>query len=147
LKAAFDTSVLVAAVVADHPRHDVAIAWLRSRRRVQRFASCHAMAETWSVLTRLPLDVPISGDVARRVVERLATKIDMVAPSAALYAAALDRCARLGARSGAVFDALHLLTAEGKKADVLLTFNERDFARLATDASPRIVVPSASEAP
>jgi predicted nucleic acid-binding protein len=143
VKAAFDTSVLVAAVVEGHPQHAAALSWVGARRKLERVGSMHALAETWAVLTRLPmLDAPLSPGVARAVVDRLAKRIALTPPSAKLYAAALGRCEATGARSGAVFDALHLVTAEHAGVDVLLTFNLRDFERLAVATSPRIVDPA-----
>jgi len=49
-------------------------------------------------------------------------------------------------KSGAVFDALHLIAAERARADALLTFNPNDFSRLAQGERPKIVVPSAPPA-
>lgn len=58
-----------------------------------------------------------------------------------IYRDALDRCTSKGLRSGAIFDAVHLATAEAAGAEALVTFNERDFVRLSVAESPPIVVP------
>ena len=89
---AFDTSVLIAGVLAHHPFHTRA--WFR------------------------------------------------VNPAGtALYTDALARCAAHTLKSGMVFDALHLLDAEQAGAEVFLTFNASDFARLSNGPTPKIVVP------
>jgi len=143
VKAAFDTSVLVAALVAAHPKHDRAIRWVRAAAEGEIEAECswHAVAETWSVLTRLPIAPPISPELARAALERLGRHIPPAPLRDTVYRGAIERCAERGLRSGAVSDALHLVAAEQSGADVLLTFNAADFTRLATGSSPRILVP------
>lgn len=141
-KLAFDTSVLVAALVEDHPEHPRAVAWLRAPKGVARIASTHAFAETWAVLTAMPIEPRISGQVALTALQRLGQIVSFLPPENTTYAAAAARCSSLGLRSGAIFDALHLICAESAHATCLLTFNERDFVRLAETSSPRIVVPS-----
>lgn len=139
---AFDTSVLVAAIVESHPLHAAAIACLDTRRRTRRIASWHAIAEAWAVLTAMPLDPPVTGELARVVLERLRERIELIVPTARIYSTAVARCVALGQRSGAVFDALHLVTAEAHGADLLLTFNLRDFERLSIAGTPRVASPT-----
>lgn len=141
MKVAFDTSVLLAAVVDAHPHHARASWWMRTRRKLVRTASWHAYAEVWAVLTTLPIEPRITGDVASAVLERLRRTVDFVVPRSATYPAAVARCNARGLRSGAVYDALHLVTAETEGADLLLTFNIEDFLRLAEPDGPRILAP------
>jgi predicted nucleic acid-binding protein len=143
VKAAFDTSVLVAALVANHPRHERAIRWVRAaaERDIEAQCSWHAVAETWSVLTRLPITPAITPELARIAVERLTRHVTPIQLGEVEYRGAIARCAERGLRSGAVFDALHLIAAEQSRADLLLTFNASDFTRLAGAAGPRVVVP------
>lgn len=63
------------------------------------------------------------------------------ADAASLYLAAVERCATLGLVSGAIFVALHVVSAERWGADAILTFNESDLVRLSLPTSPRVVVP------
>ena len=139
----FDTSVLVAGVVAAHPMHERAFCWLEavSKRKVDGIMACHAMAELWSVLTRLPLASPLSGAMAEEAVKRVGRVIRPLAVTPTHYASAIRRCAERGQRSGSVFDALHLVIAETKRCEALITFNPSDFQRLAGPDGPRIVVP------
>jgi predicted nucleic acid-binding protein len=141
MKAALDTSVLVAAVVEDHPHHQRAVWWLRTGDPVERVASWHAYAEAWAVLTALPLEPRVTGEVAAAVLNRLAGAVRFLPCTKAVYSGAVSRCAARSLRSGAVYDALHLITAEGDDADLLLTFNIGDFTRLAEPGSPRILAP------
>ena len=143
MKAAIHTSVLVAAAVEDHPRHAAAISWIRTRRRIERLASWHAFAEAWAVLTVLPIDPAVSGETARLVLERLGKLVRFVVPTGKIYGRAASRCAALRLGSGAIFDAIHVATAEAEGADVILTYDEADFRRLARPEL-RIVVPAAA---
>ncbi len=143
MKVAFDTSVLVPALVRSHPWHSRAIIWLdaASQGTVQGTAGWHAIAETWSVLTRLPLKPGLSAERARLVVERLQDSLQLIEPTAETYEQALVRCAKKGLISGAVFDALHMVTAETAGAEFVLTFNPGDFDRLRDESGPGILVP------
>jgi predicted nucleic acid-binding protein len=141
MKVAFDTSLLVAALVEEHPVHERALWWLDPEREFARVACWHAYAESWAVLTSIPLDPPVSGQVAATVLDRVRSVIAFVPPRAGTYREAVARCAGIGLRSGAIYDAIHLLTAEAEKADIFLTFNEGDFTRLSIPGGPRIVVP------
>jgi predicted nucleic acid-binding protein len=142
-KLAFDTSVLVAALIEPHQFHARALRWIEgvSAGRARAECSWHAVAETWSVLTRVPLQPAISPALAEMAIERLLTSVEAVELDAETYRAAMRRCSERGLRSGAFFDALHLLSAERRGVDALVTFNRSDFERLTVDASPRLVVP------
>lgn len=143
MKVCFDTSVLVPALVSPHPFHARARCWVEAaaREEIQGVMGWHAAAETWSVLTRLPISPPVTARAAEQLVERLIQHIRPVAMTSALYRKAIRRCAERGERSGAIFDALHLVAAEVSRSDVLVTLNPADFERLSSENGPRIVVP------
>jgi len=141
VKVALDTSVIVAAVIEEHPHHARATWWLRTRRNLERIASWHAYAEVWAVLTALPIEPRVSGEVAAAVIERVRRSIRFVAPRTRTYPTAVGRCNARGLRSGAIYDALHLVTAEGEAAELFLTFDVQDFTRLSEPNGPRIVAP------
>lgn len=141
--ASFDTSVLVAALISGHQHHARAMPWIEAAGdgRLTGRCSLHAVAETWAVLTRLPHGHSVPGAVAEQMLERLARIIQPRPLSAKDYGVALRRCGERALGSGAVFDALHVAAAEASRADLLLTFNEADFVRLAAGARPKVVVP------
>ncbi len=140
---AFDTSFMVAALVQPHPRHERCQPWLHALHagEVCGELSTHALAETWAVLTRLPIDPPISPATATLALERVQQLMSVAELSRTHYRDALQRCAECAVTSGAVFDALHLVCAEHTGATAFVTFNARDFERLAGPKSPPIVVP------
>lgn len=123
MRVAFDTSVIVAGIVEAHPAFDVAARWLDAadRGELEAVWTTHAYAECWSVLTRLPLVSRLDPGDADTV---LAALVEAHAPEAISltdYRDAAARCADAGLRSGAIFDALHLVVAERLGADALLT--------------------------
>lgn len=143
MKVAFDTSVIVAASLEIHPFHPRAICWVEaaSAKKLQGLVSWHGIAETWSVLTRFPVDNSANGAIAERMIDRLLERLRPLPVSAKAYRYALRRCSDRALRSGAIFDALHLVSAEIAGADIFLTLNSGDFERLRLAKSPRIVTP------
>jgi hypothetical protein len=97
------------------------------------------LAESYSVLTRVPKGPSFAE--ASAIGSRLAAVFRVRAISKASYVKAIERCATRSLKSGAVFDALHLVEAERAGADMLLTFNPKDFTRLAEGDRPRILAP------
>lgn len=103
---AADTSLIIAALLADHPAHEAAADVL---------ATCdttiaHAAAETYSVLTRLPpprrADAVTAATVLRERLPSTYATLD-----ASSYATAPGRLAAAGVSGGATYDGLIALTA------------------------------------
>lgn len=143
MKVAFDTSVLVAGSLARHAHAERARVWLHAARegRIEAVATSHAFAETWATLTAIPGDPRVDPAVATRVVERLARHVKPVALRWDDYRLAFERCEDGRLRSGALYDALHLVGAARQGAALFLTFNTRHFAALSREGDPRVVAP------
>lgn len=141
---AFDTSVLVASVLLHHPSHALAWPWVEAvdQGKLEGTLAVHALAETYSVLTKVPGG--LTPPDAAALVCRLPSIFRLAAAGTTLYTDALLRCASRGLKSGVVFDALHLIDAEQAGADIFLTFNAADFLRLSNDAGPKVLTPSSS---
>lgn len=103
---ALDTSVALPLLVRTHDDHAVVSAWWNHRD----VALCgHSIAETYSVLTRLPADIRFAPkDAARLIRERFAPPFLLSDSTAERLA---DDLARYGIIGGAVYDALIALTA------------------------------------
>jgi toxin FitB len=101
-----DTSVAIPLLVATHDAHAAVVRWWDGRD----VALCgHALAETYSVLTRLPGDLRLApADAARLLAERFAPPL-LLGPETA--ARLPDVLGRLGIAGGAVYDALVGLAA------------------------------------
>ncbi len=101
-----DTSVAIPLLVATHRAHAAVSRWWNGRD----VALCgHALAETYSVLTRLPGDLRLTpADAARLLGERFAAPL-LLGPDAA--AGVPEVLGEMGIAGGAVYDALVALAA------------------------------------
>jgi len=140
---AFDTSVLVAGLWEGHPHHAHAFPWLQAVESgaIQGNMTAHALAETWSVLSRLPIQPMLTGAQAEDMVRAVAALMVVHPITEAEEFKAIARCRETGAKSGAVYDALHLVTAERAGVRIMVTFNVKDFLRLRSDSPVRLVDP------
>jgi len=137
MKAFFDTSALVTAIVDQLPNHVAALACYRRLAHPRRggakaVCSTHALAECYATLTALPLPRRIQpAEAIRLIEENFLVHLAVVPLSAADYKAVLSRVTTLGIRSGAIYDALHVRCAERAGCDRIITYNVTDFERLA----------------
>ena len=100
-------------LVQTHRDHDAVVRWWDGREVA---LSGHALAETYSVLTRLPGDLRLEPrDAARLLRERFAPPLVLAEASSARVP---DTLSRLGISGGAVYDALVALAALDHDADL-----------------------------
>ena len=103
---ALDTSVAVPLLVASHRDHAAVVRWW-DRREIA--LSGHALAETYSVLTRLPGDARVTpADAARLIRARFTAPLTLAHETSARLP---DLLSSLGIAGGAVYDALVALAA------------------------------------
>jgi predicted nucleic acid-binding protein len=114
MRKAADSSVTIAALLADHPAHKTAAdALARCKTTI-----AHVAIETYSVLTRLPAPHRVDARIADTILkERLATA--HAALEAADYAAAPAKLADAGVSGGASYDGLIALTALEHDLEIL----------------------------
>lgn len=104
---AVDTSVAVPLLVRSHARHVDVVRWWAGQELT---LSGNALAETYSVLTRMPGDARLSGpDAARLLDVRFTTPLTLSSPQAQKVHTTLSR---LGIAGGAVYDGLVALAAK-----------------------------------
>lgn len=104
---AVDTSVAIPLLVRSHRDHAAVVRWWGGREIA---LSGHALAETYSVLTRLPGDARLApADASRLLTARFAAPLALNSSSARKLP---DTLARLGIAGGAVYDALVALAAK-----------------------------------
>ena len=104
---AVDTSVAVPLLVRSHHDHAGVVRWWGGQEVA---LSGHALAETYSVLTRLPGDARLApADAARLMNARFAAPLMLSRPLARKLP---DTLSRLGLAGGAVYDALVALAAK-----------------------------------
>lgn len=125
-RAALDTSAAVPFLMASHDAHPVVRAHLADARPV---LTSHSLAETYSVLTRLPGDARLAAPDAVRLIEGAFPD-----PSLPLDPAVAGRIASVlaprGVTGGAVYDALVGLAAS-QAGTVLVTRDRRAAATYA----------------
>jgi predicted nucleic acid-binding protein len=104
---AVDTSVAVPLLVRSHQHHSEVVRWWEGQELA---LSGHALAETYSVLTRLPGDARLSAEDATRLLDaRFATPLVLSGSGARTVHVTLSR---LGIAGGAVYDGLVALAAK-----------------------------------
>ncbi|MHB8246701.1 MAG: PIN domain-containing protein [Acidimicrobiales bacterium] len=110
---ALDTSVAVPLLVQTHAAHAAVVRWWAGREVA---LSGHALAETYSVLTRLPGDLRMApADAARLLEDRFASPL-LLDPETARRLP--DVLSRMEIAGGAVYDALVALAAVEHKVDL-----------------------------
>jgi predicted nucleic acid-binding protein len=110
---AVDTSVAIPLVVQTHAAHAAVVRWWAGREVA---LSGHALAETYSVLTRLPGDVRMApGDAAQLLEARFSPPLLLGSETARRLPDVLSRMEIAG---GAVYDAMVALAALEHKVDL-----------------------------
>lgn len=103
---AVDTSVAVPLLVRSHRQHEAVVRWWDGQEVA---LSGHALAETYSVLTRLPGDARLAPtDAAQLLAARFSSPLVL---SSSLSRRLPHTLSGLGIAGGAVYDALVALTA------------------------------------
>jgi predicted nucleic acid-binding protein len=139
-----DTSCLVAAVCAWHRHHD------DTRREIERrdaageklVLAAHSLAETFSVLTRLPEPHRLRPDDAFALIDANWGGTGLVALTGPDYRATLRRCRAVGIGGGAVYDALIAACARKARVATLVTWDLEGFERFLED-EPVVRAPQA----
>ncbi len=144
MKAYFDTAVLVAACVADHPHHERAVTALQDlhANKTKGYVSAHGLAEFYAVLTKTPFTPPIFPNEAWQLLsENILPAFEIVPLSAKEYLETIHRCSQNGWGGGRVYDALHIRGAQKAACERIYTFNVRHFKQLAPELGDRIGSP------
>jgi predicted nucleic acid-binding protein len=142
----FDTSVLVPYCVAAHPHRARALAVVAesTQSSLECWIALHSLAETFAVLSAMPLSPRLAPDQALLLIEmEILPHFSMVSPSIDAYREAMADMARVGRSGGAVYDALIFQAARTIGASRLYTFNEKHFRPLSrVGESLEIVCPA-----
>ena len=143
MKYLFDSSVLIPALVKPHPMHLRSLAWLKKAkaRKIDWTVASHSLAETYSVLTRLPLSPKISPTAAYRLVSENIPKEIITPLTVSDYLATLKELSASGLSGGVVYDALIARAAQKAKANRILTFNSQYFRRVWPQRERDIISP------
>jgi len=150
MKALLDTSVLVSAHLPPHPYYRDASRWLSAATQGSfgLVVSAHSLAETYSVLTRIPATPRITPAAAwQLLVENVLPCATLVGLTGDAYTELLQQAAVDGLAGGVIYDVIIAKAAEIAGVDCLLTLNVRHFERVWPAGAGRIASPTALDPP
>ena len=127
-----DTSVVVAAVHANHPLHLASARWLDAAVDAHDVVVAHhSILEAYSVLTRLPAPYRISPSEAEIVLRETVERNARIAPfGAEAMWEVISGIVAVPAAGGAAYDAFIIRLLGDAGAEVIATYNVDDFRRL-----------------
>jgi predicted nucleic acid-binding protein len=129
LKWFFDSSALVPVFYADHPQHiPTKNVYLAASK--QDFCALRSLGEIYATLTGLPLRPRITASQGIAIVRQLRERLTVIHLDQEEYFAALEAAASATIVGAAAYDALIAHCALKSGAQVLITWNVRDFVRL-----------------
>ena len=138
MKVFLDTSVLVATFYADHEHHLPSIDLFLRFGKKDACCGAHSLAEVYATLTSMPGMRRVSGDEALLFLGDIRERLTLVALEGQEYCRMLDASAAAGLTGGAVYDAILGHCALKAKAEVIYTWNTRDFLRLSPAIAGRV---------
>jgi len=144
VKTLFDTSLIVSGIVESHPMHAKCLPWLQRAKagEVECIVVSHTLAETYAVLTTLPVKPRISPLVAQRLIDNNLQEIARIVPlTIADYWNTIQRMTAMGLSGGTIYDALIATVARRLSVDKLLTLNTDDFRRVWPEGDQVISAP------
>ena len=97
--------------------------------------------EVYSSVTRIPGRYRVFPERARLFIADLREKFQGIALTAEEYATALDRHSAAGITGGAIYDAMISRCAVKARAEILLTWNVRDFTRFGSEIGQLVKTP------
>lgn len=141
MKAFLDTSVLVATFYADHEHHASSIdLFLRFGKR-DACCGASSLAEVYATLTAMPRQRRVSGNEALLFLTDIRGRLTIIALNAREYFRTAEASAAEGLASGAIYDAILGQCALKAKAEVVYTWNTKDFLRLSPAIASRVKRP------
>jgi predicted nucleic acid-binding protein len=141
VKAFLDTSVLVATFYADHEHHSASINLFLRFGKKDACCGAHSLAEVYATLTGMPSPRRVSGDEAMLFLGDIRERLTIVALDEQEYFQMAEASAAANLAGGAIYDAILGHCALKAKAQVLYTWNTKDFLRLAPALAGRVKNP------
>jgi predicted nucleic acid-binding protein len=137
----FDTNILIAASIRNHPHHEACSLRLDALRKSGGACAAHTMAEAYSTLTNFPKGYNIPPEIAFQIVREAGTAFSLVTLTAKESMDALKAAAGHGLVGAIIYDALLMACARKVEAKWIFTNNYKHFRRVAPDLASRIVEP------
>lgn len=144
MKVFFDTSVLIASVMATHFHHEASFKLLQKihDKKMKGFVSAHSLAECYSVLSKYPLNPALSTDDVQQLIQaNILNLFQMIEISVSDYQKVIKSMNEKSLRGGVIYDALIYQAAKKSKCEILYTWNIKDFQRIQDEGSLQILTP------
>ena len=113
---------------------------LHSASRDDSFCALRTLGEVYAVLTGLPVRPRITGPDGIAILKQIREKLTIISLSEEEYVSAIQSVSETIV-GGAAYDALIARCAIKTQADVLLTWNTRDFTRFGSDIARIVQTP------
>ncbi len=146
----FDTSVLIAGLIASHQHHAVCIPWIKAARqgKVGLFVCVHSLAEMYSTFSgKINSPFMPTQDAWQLIHLQILPIATIVELQDSDYQPCLSRMAGEGQRGGIVYDALIVQSALKARVDRLLTLNEKHFQRVWPNHTDQVINPLTTQVP
>jgi predicted nucleic acid-binding protein len=124
---------------ADHQHHDFSAKIFLGADK-QDFCALRTLGEVYATLTGLPIRPRITGPEGIAIVKLIRQRLTIVSLSEQEYVSTLE-AASPTIVGGAAYDLLIAQCAIKARADILLTWNTRDFTRFGADISRLVKTP------
>jgi predicted nucleic acid-binding protein len=141
LKYFLDTSVLVAAVLFQHPQHDKSLAIYRSANRRTACTSAHSLLEVYATLTRLPGNQSVGSEQALLFIDDVRSRLTVTALEASEYWSLLESAVAENIVGGTIYDLLIAHSALRAGAETIYTWDVAAFKRLGPEIARRVRTP------
>jgi predicted nucleic acid-binding protein len=143
VRAFLDTSVLISTFYAHHQFHQPSIDLFLRFNKSDACCGAHSLVEIYSSLTGRTGRERVSADEAMLFLGNVQERLTIVGLDDQEYFKALEACAALGIAGSGIYDALLAHCALKAKAQVIYTWNAKDFTRLGPEISGRAKTPAA----
>lgn len=140
MKVFFDSSVLVPVFYARHPHHASSTkAFLAVGK--DGFCALRTLGEIYATLTGLPLRPRITGPEGVKILQQVRERLTLVTLNEQEYIAAVETASAKAIVGSAVYDVFIAHCALKAGAEILLTWNVRDFTRFGSAIARLVKTP------
>lgn len=140
MKLFFDSSVLIPAFYKFHVHHVPSSRIFLAASKEHSFCALRTLGEVYAVLTGLSVRPRITGPDGMAIIQQIIDRLNVIALNEQEYLSAL-RNVSATIVGGAAYDALIAHCAVKSGADLLLTWNVRDFIRFGPDIARLVKTP------
>ena len=142
MKAFLDTSVLVATFYADHEHHPPSIELFLRYGKEAACCGAHSLVEVYATLTGMPSPRRVSGNEALLFLSDVRDRLTLVSLDEREHFELVEASAIAGLASGAIYHAILGHCALKAKAEVIYSWNTKNFLRLSPAIAGRVKTPA-----